>query len=101
MTQPLDAWPWTPEPPAREDQAPDCAAARAAARCLGGPEGETLIRHLRAATLERALGPDAPDAALRHLEGQRQLVRYLLALVERGRHGRKTTPVHHQTEAQP
>lgn len=89
MTQPLDVWPWTPEPPAREDDAPDSTAARAAARCLTGPDGETLIRHLRAVTLDRALGPDASDAALRHLEGQRQLVRGLLALIERGRHGKK------------
>lgn len=89
MTQPLDAWPWTPEPPAREDGTSEAATtARAAARCLIGPDGETLIRHLRAATLDRALGPDASDAALRHLEGQRQLVRYLLALIERGRHGK-------------
>jgi hypothetical protein len=38
-------------------------------------------------TLDRALGPDAPEAALRHLEGQRQLVATVLALVARGRAG--------------
>jgi hypothetical protein len=39
-------------------------------------------------TLERALGPDASDAALRQLEGQRRLVLTMRALVNRGRDGR-------------
>ena len=56
-----------------------------AARCFRGRDGNRLIGHLRALTLERALGPAAPEAQLRHLEGQRQLVRYLEALVAEGR----------------
>ncbi len=84
MTAPADIWPWTPEVAfARPENDDD--AARAAVRCLTGAAGETLIRYLRAITLDRALGPDASDAQLRHLEGQRQLVRHLLALVERGK----------------
>ena len=57
------------------------------ARCFAGPEGEKVLAHLRALTLERALGPDASDPMLRHLEGQRQLVTYILAQFERGRRG--------------
>ena len=84
MSDATDIWPWTPEAPfARPENDDDIA--RAAARCLAGAPGEILIRHLRAVTLERALGPDATDAQLRHLEGQRQLVRHLLALVEGGK----------------
>ncbi len=58
--------------------------APAFARCFVGPDGERVLNTLRAMTLGRALGPDAPDAALRHLEGQRQLVAVILALVARG-----------------
>jgi hypothetical protein len=57
------------------------------ARCFAGPEGEKVLAHLRALTLDRALGPDASDAMLRHLEGQRQLVTHILAQIERGRQG--------------
>lgn len=57
------------------------------ARCFAGPEGEKVLAHLRALTLDRALGPDASDQMLRHVEGQRQLVTYILAQFERGRLG--------------
>ena len=43
-----------------------------------------VLGFLKAMTLERAVGPEASDAALRHLEGQRQLVTTILALVARG-----------------
>jgi hypothetical protein len=78
-----NTWPWGTEPPAADDA--DDSLPRAAARALSGADGEKLAQYLRALTLERALGPDAPIAQLRHLEGQRQLVRHLLALAERGR----------------
>ncbi|SMH57711.1 Bbp19 family protein [Azospirillum agricola] len=55
------------------------------ARCFAGPDGVRVLAVLRAMTLDRALGPDAPEAALRHLEGQRQLVAVILALTARGR----------------
>ena len=57
------------------------------ARCFSGPEGEKVLSHLRALTLNRALGPDASAQTLRHVEGQRQLVAYVLAQCERGRAG--------------
>jgi len=59
--------------------------ARAFARCFGGDDGGRVMDHLRAITLGRAHGPGASDAQLRHAEGQRQLVAYVNALIERGR----------------
>lgn len=82
MSASENAWPWGTEP--RADDANDTLS-RAAARVFSGADGEQLARYLRAVTLERALGPDATEAQLRHLEGQRQLVRHILALAERGR----------------
>lgn len=65
----------------------DRALALAAARCFRGADGERVLAYLRAITLERALGPGAPDTLLRHLEGQRQLVAHIAMLVSRGRDG--------------
>ncbi|MEQ9811422.1 MAG: hypothetical protein RLO50_01475 [Azospirillaceae bacterium] len=65
---------------------PDAAAAsRAAARLFATPDGLLLLAHLRRLTVERVLGPDAGDAALRFLEGQRALVRRLETLIATGR----------------
>ena len=61
--------------------------ALATARCFATPEGELVLAHLKATTVERVLGPAAGDAQLRHLEGQRALVAHLLALIARGRGG--------------
>lgn len=55
------------------------------ARCFRGADGERVLRHLTAMTLEQALGPGANDAVLRHLEGQRQLVAHIRSQIERGR----------------
>ncbi len=61
--------------------------AAAFARCFSDADGLRVLTHLRAVTTERCLGPDAPDTALRHLEGQRQLVQAIHALIARGRAG--------------
>ncbi|WP_448192714.1 Bbp19 family protein [Azospirillum sp. sgz301742] len=76
-----NGWAWFADPaaPSSEDPAPSFA------RCFGGADGARVLGVLRAMTVERTLGPDASDAALRHLEGQRQLVATILALVARGR----------------
>ena len=42
-------------------------------------EGTVVLSFLCKITLDRFLGPDATDAQLRHLEGQRQLVSYILS----------------------
>lgn len=80
-----DGWDALDAPPSGPPAAPLANdPAPAFARCFAGPDGERVLNTLRAMTLGRALGPDAPDAALRHLEGQRQLVAVILALVARG-----------------
>ena len=67
---------------------PDPAAlAKSAAMCFAGAQGRQLLGYLRAITVERTLGPGVDDAHLRHLEGQRQLVQHLSALIDRGRTG--------------
>jgi len=68
--------------------------AAAFARCFTGTDGARVLQHLRAVTTERSLGPDAPDTALRHLEGQRQLVQAIHALVARGRAGPPLNSTH-------
>lgn len=78
----LDPWAGGDGPPP-----PDDAVATLFARVFRGSDGARALSHLRALTLDRALGPDATPDALRHLEGQRALVLHLLALVERGRRG--------------
>lgn len=55
------------------------------AHCFRGHDGERVLKHLRAMTVEQSLGPAASDAMLRHLEGQRQLVTHIQGLIERGR----------------
>ncbi len=83
----------TDSPAAGKDSRPDARnedireIARAAARCFGTDDGRRLLAHLRATTIERACGPQMPDAALRDLEGQRRLVHRLTALIDRGRRG--------------
>jgi len=67
--------------------------ALAFARCFGDCDGQRVLGHLRALTLERSLGADASDAALRHLEGQRQLVLAVQSLIARGRAARTAPPL--------
>lgn len=78
-------WSWFAEPEAaRPDPAVD-ALTRAFARCFGDGDGERVLACLDGLTLNRALGPDASDSVLRHLEGQRQLVGYIHSMIDRGR----------------
>jgi len=66
---------------------PDRELCLAYARCFGSPEGQKVLKHMRAITLERAYGPNTPAQVLRHIEGQRQLVSYITGLAQRGREG--------------
>lgn len=79
-----NGWAWFADPAAPSARADDDPAPSFAG-CFGGPDGARVLGVLRAMTVERTLGPEASDAALRHLEGQRQLVATILALVARGR----------------
>lgn len=86
-----DGWRWfgggDAAPVGESDGEDDRDRAAAFARCFATPDGVRVLDALRAMTLERALGPEANDAALRHLEGQRQLVATIRALIRRGREG--------------
>ncbi len=85
MSSKLDpGWGWF-EPPPPPENGHRQALARAFARAFSGADGELALSHLRALTLERCLGPDASDQALRCLEGQRLLAAHILSLVEQGR----------------
>jgi hypothetical protein len=65
----------------------DVELARLFAKSFAGRDGDRALAHLKSLTLDRHLGPEASDAQLRHLEGQRHLVSTILALVARGRSG--------------
>ena len=54
------------------------------ARVLNTPAGKELMAYLRSITMERVLGADASDAAVRFLEGQRFLVRQMENFTQRG-----------------
>jgi len=43
------------------------------------PTGSAVLKYLRSITIESVQGPNASDAELRHLEGQR----YLVGVIER------------------
>ena len=57
------------------------------ARCFVTADGRQVLDHLRRLTVERALGPQASEALLRYVEGQRQVVLYIDALVAKGAGG--------------
>ena len=88
MTVPQrNGWDWfdPPTPTEDEERLDDGSALAAAfARCFNTPAGAEVLAHLRTITQHRFYGPDAPDAALRHLEGQRHFVAYIGAMIERG-----------------
>jgi len=69
---------------ATEGDLPMDDIAQTFARCFRGTDGARAIAHLRATTLECAAGPDIADGRLRHLEGQRFMVRTIINLIERG-----------------
>lgn len=58
---------------------------RVFARCFRGADGEAALAYLRGLTVEIAAGPEIEDRRLRHLEGQRFIVRTIINMVERGR----------------
>ncbi len=84
-------WDWFDPVAAVELGCGDCGddqdMAAVFARCFRGGDGERALAYLRGLTMDRALGPGASDAVLRHVEGQRQLVAHVCALVARGVEG--------------
>lgn len=49
-------------------------------KCFSSREGRIALSFLRRITIERYLGPDCTADELRHLEGQRHLVNYIMSL---------------------
>jgi hypothetical protein len=78
-------WPWPDgEPTATADD----AVAEAFVTCFAGPAGRIVLDQLRRLFLDRRVAPSASDAELRHVEGQRSVVAWLLAMAAPERLGR-------------
>jgi hypothetical protein len=78
-------WAWFADNAAVGEPLPEEAElCRTFARCFAGSDGRAVLEHLRRTVLERRLAPNASDAELRHLEGQRYAVAHIVAMVERG-----------------
>lgn len=82
-------WDWFDSPAAAnpENLEAERQLSLAFARCFQDRDGDRVLAYLKATTLERVLGPGAPDNVLRHLEGQRQLVAHIATLIQRGQDG--------------
>lgn len=79
-----DDWLWQ----GVDKTAPDedaVSLARDFVRTFEGKAGQRVLAYLRRQTVERAMGANANDAALRLIEGQRLLVLKIEALIARGR----------------
>lgn len=63
---------------------PDNEMARAFRRCFASVDGDRVLSHLRDMTVGAALPPVATNRQLRHVEGQRCLVKYIGRMIERG-----------------
>ncbi|MEM7047596.1 MAG: hypothetical protein AAF442_08115 [Pseudomonadota bacterium] len=51
---------------------------RSFVRCFDHEDGHKVLEHLWRMTLDQATGPHISDAHLRHLEGQRYILKYIL-----------------------
>lgn len=67
------------------DKAEEDELNRCFARLFKSPDGENALRYLKQITLARVCGPEATEAQLRHIEGQRFLVSVILNRIERGK----------------
>ena len=54
-------------------------------RVFSTDDGQLVLSHLQSITFQRALGPDAPDAQLRYMEGQRAMIATIMRLIRSGR----------------
>lgn len=77
-----ESWAWF-EPAAAEEE--PATVRDAFVRAFAGDAGRQVLEHLRQATIERRLPPDAPSALLRFVEGQRSLVARIERLARPGR----------------
>lgn len=70
-----------------EQGADQVSVEKAFARVFSTDDGKVVLSHLQSITFQRALGPDAPDAQLRYLEGQRAMIATIMRLIRSGREG--------------
>ena len=84
-TEPGTGWDWFERVMAPAKDPSELELCRAYARCFTGPDGDEVIAHLTRSILDRRLSPNASEAELRHLEGQRFAIAGVIAMVERGR----------------
>ena len=81
-----------------EDHAADGEDAAAAfARCFATADGQRVLAELRRVAFGRMFGPEASEAALRHAEGQKQLLAFILSCIRRG--GRDRTAINRRPGA--
>ena len=86
MPAEIDAgWSWFEAAAGAASDGSDSELCRTYARCFAGPDGRDVVAHLTRSILDRRLPPNASDAELRHLEGQRYAIAGMLAMIERGR----------------
>jgi hypothetical protein len=78
-------WAWFAEADGAPNDPGDQELCRAFGHCFAGADGRSVLDHLKRVMLERRLPPNASDAELRHLEGQRHAVAYIVAMAARGR----------------
>ena len=76
-------WSWF-EPAEISGDSDEQELCRSFARCLLGSDGQRVTEHLKRLILDRRVQPNVSDAELRHLEGQRFAVAYILSMVARG-----------------
>ncbi len=76
-----DGWGWFEPAAAGADES---AVRDAFVRAFASGAGRQVLAHLRQVTIERRLPPDAPDALLRFVEGQRGLVAQIERLATAG-----------------
>jgi len=58
--------------------------ARSYVRAFTTNDGDAVLAELRKLFLDKEAGPDVSDAALRHLEGQRSVIRFILRKIDEG-----------------
>ena len=79
------SWPW-PEADVAEPTA--ASVEDACLACFASPPGRIVLAHMRRMFLDRRVPPSASDAELRHVEGQRSVVAWLVAMAAPDRAGR-------------
>jgi hypothetical protein len=87
MAERQPGWSWFDQPELTTEPESELGAVFLA--CFAGRAGEQVLDHLERMFLSRRVSPSASDAELRHVEGQRSVIAYIHALIERGREPRE------------